>query len=139
VPSAFGVPPRSPVLDRQASPDTEVPSSIASSLPQTDRQASPAVQLPSTPTAPSLPQTSDRQASVALKSDLSPQARFAATLSLALIVKALCMLSNMLCYVSPLPQVQQFQKQGDTGEADSAPFMSILYAGGVFMAHSRIS
>ena len=26
-------------------------------------------------------------------------------------------------------QVQQFQKLGDTGEADSAPFMSILYAG----------
>ncbi|CAE7839767.1 SWEET7B [Symbiodinium sp. CCMP2592] len=129
VPSASGVPPRSPVLDRQASPGAEVPSATASSLPPPDRQASPAVQLPSTPTAPSLPQTSDRQASVALKSDLSPQARFAATLSLALIVKALCMLSNMLCYVSPLPQVQQFQKQGDTGEADSAPFMSILYAG----------
>ena len=26
-------------------------------------------------------------------------------------------------------KVQQFQKVGDTGEADSAPFMSILYAG----------
>ncbi|CAE7683563.1 SWEET7B [Symbiodinium sp. CCMP2456] len=135
VPSAFGVPPRSPIPDMaaQASPGMEVPSATASFLPQTsDRQASPAVQvqLPSTPTEPSLPQTSDRQASsVALKSDLSPQARFAATLSLALIVKALCMLSNMLCYVSPLPQVQQFQKLGDTGEADSAPFMSILYAG----------
>ncbi|CAE6926039.1 UBP8 [Symbiodinium natans] len=140
--------------DRQVS-SVQQPSLPASSLPQTsDRQVASVVptqvQQPSLP-ASSLPQTSDRQVvsvvptqaqqltplqtsdrqvpSVALKSDLSPQARFAATLSLALIVKALCMLSNVICYISPLPQVQQFQKVGDTGEADSAPFMSILYAG----------
>jgi len=34
-----------------------------------------------------------------------------------------------LFQVSPIPQVRQFSKLGDTGEADAAPFISILVGG----------
>jgi len=71
----------------------------------------------------------DAEVPAKAKQDMTPQAQFAATLSLALIVKVLCMLSNVMCHVLPLPQVQQFEKVGDTGEADSAPLMSIMYVG----------
>jgi hypothetical protein len=48
-------------------------------------------------------------------------------LSFAIVVKALCMMSNILFQASPLPVVKQFQQVGDTGDADSAPFISIAY------------
>jgi len=64
-----------------------------------------------------------------LKANLSPRSWFALTFSFAFIVKALCMFSNVLFQVSPLPQVRQFSKSRDTGEVDAAPFISILYGG----------
>jgi len=51
------------------------------------------------------------------------------TFSFAFIVKALCMMSNVMFQVVPMPQVQKFNKLGDTGEVDAAPLMSILYGG----------
>mmetsp|Transcript_80390 Transcript_80390/g.172066 ORF Transcript_80390/g.172066 Transcript_80390/m.172066 type:complete len:428 (-) Transcript_80390:21-1304(-) len=68
------------------------------------------------------------QASVK-KETLSPRSWFAITFSFAFVIKGLCMLSNILFQVSPIPQVRQFSKLGDTGEADAAPFISILYGG----------
>lgn len=70
---------------------------------------------------------------------MSPTTQVAATFSLALIVKILCMLSNVACHVSPLPQVQQFHKLGDTGEADSAPLMSILYSGSQWVFYGNFA
>lgn len=70
---------------------------------------------------------------------MSPTTQVAATFSLALIVKILCMLSNVACHVSPLPQVQQFHKLGDTGEADSTPLMSILYSGSQWVFYGNFA
>lgn len=55
---------------------------------------------------------------------------FAFTLSFAFVVKTACMLSNIIFSMSPIPQVRQFSKAGDTGPIDAAPFVSILYGGG---------
>mmetsp|Transcript_116809 Transcript_116809/g.227140 ORF Transcript_116809/g.227140 Transcript_116809/m.227140 type:complete len:372 (-) Transcript_116809:38-1153(-) len=52
-----------------------------------------------------------------------------ALFTFAFILKGLCMLSNLLGQVSPVPQVMRFHKTGDTGDADAAPFMSMLYGG----------
>lgn len=60
---------------------------------------------------------------------MSPRARLVATFSIAFVVKALCILSNVLFQVSPLPQVQEFEQKGNTGMTDAAPLMSILYCG----------
>jgi len=60
---------------------------------------------------------------------MSPRSWFALTFSFAFVVKTLCMMSNVLFQVSPIPQVRLFDKMGDTGEADAAPFISILYGG----------
>jgi len=49
--------------------------------------------------------------------------------SFAWVIKALCMTSNVIFQMSPIPQMTQFVKCGDTGEADAAPFISILYGG----------
>lgn len=54
---------------------------------------------------------------------------FVASVSIALCVKALCVFSNVLAQVSPLPQVFEFHKLRNTGDADSAPFVTILYSG----------
>jgi uncharacterized protein with PQ loop repeat len=45
------------------------------------------------------------------------------------IVKTLCVTGNMISQVSPFPQVQEWQKRGDTGEADAAPYVSIAFGG----------
>lgn len=63
------------------------------------------------------------------KQKLKPVSWFALTFSFAFVIKAMCMLSNVFFQVSPLPQVLTFDKQGDTAEADAAPFISILYGG----------
>jgi uncharacterized protein with PQ loop repeat len=68
-------------------------------------------------------------ADAAKKQKLTPQSWFAITFSFAFVVKCLCMLSNVVFQVSPLPQVLKFNKQGDTFETDAAPFMSIMYGG----------
>jgi len=49
------------------------------------------------------------------------------SLSFAIIIKALCMMSNILFQASPLPAAKQFMEMGDTGDTDSAPFISIAY------------
>jgi len=58
-----------------------------------------------------------------------PHKSWFALFTFAFIVKCLCMLSNLLGQVSPIPQVLRFNKAGDTGDADAAPFMSMLYGG----------
>jgi len=63
------------------------------------------------------------------KAKLTPRSWFAVTLSFAFVVKCLCMLSNVAFQMSPIPQVQSFDKRKCTGEADAAPFISIFYAG----------
>mmetsp|Transcript_6987 Transcript_6987/g.15935 ORF Transcript_6987/g.15935 Transcript_6987/m.15935 type:complete len:486 (-) Transcript_6987:452-1909(-) len=49
-------------------------------------------------------------------------------LSASFVLKCLCISSNVLYQVSPLPAARQFQKTGDTGEADSAPLVSIAFS-----------
>jgi len=49
------------------------------------------------------------------------------TFSFTIVVKTLCMLSNILFQASPLPQVKKFHDDNDTGDTDSAPFVSIAY------------
>lgn len=51
------------------------------------------------------------------------------TLTFAFAVKLACMFSNFVFAVSPIPQVREFNKTGDTGLFDAAPFISILYGG----------
>jgi len=58
-----------------------------------------------------------------------PHQSWFALFTFAFIVKCLCMLSNLLGQVSPIPQVLRFNKAGDTGDADAAPFISMLYGG----------
>lgn len=64
-----------------------------------------------------------------VKVKLTPKSWFAITFSFAFVIKALCMLSNVVFQVSPLPLVRKFSREQDTGEADAAPFISILYGG----------
>jgi len=49
--------------------------------------------------------------------------------SVMLVVKTLCIFSNVLGQLSPIPQVRQFHKLKDTGEADAAPYVSIMFGG----------
>lgn len=48
--------------------------------------------------------------------------------SLAVLLKVLCIASNMVLSVSPLSQVKRWNMDG-TGETDSAPFVCIAFAG----------
>lgn len=54
------------------------------------------------------------------------------TFSASFILKSLCIGSNVMFQVSPLPQTRKFAKTGDTGEADSAPLVSIAFSGTQF-------
>lgn len=58
-----------------------------------------------------------------------PHQSWFALFTFAFILKGFCMLSSFLNQVSPIPQVMRFNKVGDTGDADAAPFMSMLYGG----------
>lgn len=49
--------------------------------------------------------------------------------TLAMIVKALCVMGNVLVQVSPLPQVRRWDNQGCTGGADPAPYVAIAFSG----------
>lgn len=49
------------------------------------------------------------------------------SLTFTIVVKTLCMLSNILFQASPLPQIKAFHDNHDTGDVDSAPFVSIAY------------
>lgn len=50
-----------------------------------------------------------------------------ALMSFAFVVKTMCMMSNILFQASPLPVMKGFALNGNTGDADSAPFISIAY------------
>lgn len=65
------------------------------------------------------------------QAEMPPDARktAAATFTFAFLVKCLCIVSNIVFQVAPLPQVQKFSTDGDTGEADSAPLIGILFTG----------
>lgn len=69
------------------------------------------------------------KAAAAAKAKLSPKGWFTFTITMAFVVKVLCMMSNVLFQVSPLPVVKKFCDDRDTGEADGAPYFSILYNG----------
>jgi len=59
-----------------------------------------------------------------------PQAaHFVESARFAMIVKAACMLGNVLMQISPYPQVRRWELTGCTGEADSAPYVSIAFGG----------
>jgi len=47
----------------------------------------------------------------------------------AAIVKALCMLSNVMVQLSPLPDVWKWKGRQCTGEADAAPYICIAFCG----------
>jgi len=50
-------------------------------------------------------------------------------MTLAMVVKALCIVGNMLVQVSPIPQVVRWEARKCTGEADAAPYVSIAFGG----------
>jgi len=52
-----------------------------------------------------------------------------AGITFAMVVKGLCVASNVLVQVSPFPQVMRWQCRDCTGEADPAPFVSIAFGG----------
>lgn len=47
------------------------------------------------------------------------------TLSFALVIKTLCVASNICFQASPLPTIRRFAVFGDTGDIDAAPYVSI--------------
>eukprot|EP00929_Paragymnodinium_shiwhaense_P018976 TRINITY_DN13080_c0_g1_i1.p1 TRINITY_DN13080_c0_g1~~TRINITY_DN13080_c0_g1_i1.p1 ORF type:complete len:443 (+),score=122.07 TRINITY_DN13080_c0_g1_i1:179-1507(+) len=49
------------------------------------------------------------------------------TISFTLIIKCVAVLSNVVMHISPFPLVKEFKTSGHTGDADSAPFVSIAY------------
>lgn len=50
-------------------------------------------------------------------------------LSFAVLIKAACMMSNVVFQVSPFPIVKRWSEKQDTGEADGAPFVAIAFGG----------
>lgn len=62
-------------------------------------------------------------------SEFSALERCIAGLSFASMIKAVCMLGNMLVQVSPFPQVRRWELRQDTGESDAAPYVSIAFGG----------
>lgn len=50
-------------------------------------------------------------------------------MSYASFVKMLCVFGNVIVQLSPYPEVQVWEKAGDTGNADSAPYIAIAYNG----------
>merc|ERR1719460_39907 len=52
-----------------------------------------------------------------------------AGLSFAMIIKAMCVVSNVLVQISPFPTAARWDARGCTGEADAAPYVSIAFGG----------
>jgi hypothetical protein len=50
-------------------------------------------------------------------------------LTFAMLIKALCVIGNVLVHVSPLPQVKSWDIRGCPGQTDPAPYVSIAFAG----------
>lgn len=55
--------------------------------------------------------------------------QFLATFTFAGVIKGCCITGNIISQVSPYPQVMRWQKRGDTGGADAAPYLSIAFGG----------
>ncbi|CAE8698596.1 unnamed protein product [Polarella glacialis] len=62
-------------------------------------------------------------------SDLSYFEQLLTGITFATFIKALCMTGNILVQISPYPQVQRWEHRRCTGEADSAPYVSIAFGG----------
>jgi len=62
------------------------------------------------------------------KTNVAPS-RFVLPTGFLTVIKSLCIFSNVLFQLSPIPQVRQFHKRKDTGDTDAAPFVSIMYGG----------
>lgn len=65
----------------------------------------------------------------AIWSELTLLEQMVAGLTFASMIKAVCLLGNVLVQISPFPQVKRWEKRQDTGEADAAPYVSIAYGG----------
>jgi len=63
------------------------------------------------------------------KTELSWRMWLYLTFTFTFVLKCLCMFSNVLAQISPIPQVLKFAKRGSTGDVDGAPFVSMLYGG----------
>jgi uncharacterized protein with PQ loop repeat len=50
-------------------------------------------------------------------------------LTFGFVIKAVCMAGNVLVQVSPIPQVKGWEINGNTGEVDAAPYVSIAFSG----------
>mmetsp|Transcript_94008 Transcript_94008/g.263125 ORF Transcript_94008/g.263125 Transcript_94008/m.263125 type:complete len:534 (+) Transcript_94008:46-1647(+) len=55
--------------------------------------------------------------------------RFFEEVSMTSMVKALCVLSNLVTQLSPLPQVLRWRRRGHTGHADAAVFICMAFGG----------
>lgn len=49
------------------------------------------------------------------------------TISFTFVLKSLCIATNIIYQVSPLPIARQFAIKGDTGDTDPAPFLSVAF------------
>merc|ERR1719321_994280 len=49
------------------------------------------------------------------------------TISLFLVLKMACMMSNLFFQVSPYGLVKRWRDEGNTGQADAAPLVSIFF------------
>jgi len=88
----------------------------------------PAVAANGTSDVAALAATSSGQSvATASKQKLSWSAWLYLTFSFTFVLKSLCMISNMTYQVAPIPHVQKFHKRQNTGDADSAPFITMLY------------
>mmetsp|Transcript_1719 Transcript_1719/g.4025 ORF Transcript_1719/g.4025 Transcript_1719/m.4025 type:complete len:422 (+) Transcript_1719:135-1400(+) len=76
-----------------------------------------------------LPSAAGAQAGIKQAVKLPQKSWFALTFSIALVVKALCMMSNVVASMSLIPQVLTFRQLKGTGDVDAAPFISIMYGG----------
>jgi uncharacterized protein with PQ loop repeat len=45
------------------------------------------------------------------------------------VIKAICMVGNVMVQVSPIPQVKGWELKGNTGDVDAAPYVSIAFTG----------
>lgn len=50
-------------------------------------------------------------------------------LTVGVVIKGLCMASNVFFQASPFPKVHKFHQEEDTGEADPAPYVAVAFGG----------
>lgn len=78
------------------------------------------------PEAASMANTSPSQEELYWSENLQS---FMQSITFGEVVKILCLLGNVLVQVAPYPQVMRWQQRGCTGDADSAPYISIAFGG----------